>query len=311
MANPDQPFRFYDNRQKYLMFITTCGEKFAVVEHIDEELEALTPKPPALRIFDAGVGDGTVLSGVLRRLHDRFPNAPFLVVGKEISLEDVRLAMDKLPDRLIEHPDTVFVFTNLYYYEAPSLTCADPDKQIERRDIVLTGDSSSAFETQIKDVFAELANLWEVAPSPKTGNPRYVTPAVVTVSRADRRFTLDQVMPREGGELSYDLVLAVQPYRARLSAEKKIAYVLRPCAMALAEGGLLIGVQSTGQDPGLEIVRKIWPEEAPFATPGPMLSRDLLAALAEKTPERRFTDATGAKDNLFRYHMHTMPSEVD
>ena len=55
------------------------------------ELANIHPRPPALRLFDAGVGDGTVLTRVMRSMHDRFPHTPFYVVGKEISLEDVRL----------------------------------------------------------------------------------------------------------------------------------------------------------------------------------------------------------------------------
>ncbi|GIT25038.1 MAG: hypothetical protein CM1200mP41_10820 [Gammaproteobacteria bacterium] len=51
-------------------------------------------------------------------MHRRFPPIPFLVVAKEISLEDVRLSLEKLPDRLVEHPSSVIVITNLYYSEA-------------------------------------------------------------------------------------------------------------------------------------------------------------------------------------------------
>lgn len=312
--NPDKPFRFYDNRQKYLMFVTTCGEKWASVERIDHELPRLQPKPPAIRIFDAGVGDGTVLSGVLRRLHQRFPNAPFLVVGKEISLEDVRLAMDKTADRLVEHPETVFVFTNLYFYEAPYLQPKNPGDRHQTvfRHIVLDGTSSYEFERQVKEVHEELADLWQVAPSPITGNPRYVTPTVVTISRSDRAFTMDQLVPKTGdASLRYDLTLAVQPYRARLPVDKKVDYVLAPLADALAPNGVLIGIQATGRDPGLEIIREIWTDEDPFETPGPLLTRSLMEKMAKISPDRTFRDVTESSNALFRYRMHTMPSEVD
>ena len=53
------------------------------------ELQHLHPEPPALRVFDAGMGDGTVLMRSMRQMHRRFPTLPFYVVGKEISLEDV------------------------------------------------------------------------------------------------------------------------------------------------------------------------------------------------------------------------------
>src|SRR5262249_23659337 len=88
-------FRFFDNRQKYLLFVTTCSEKWVVAERVIMELDNIHPTPPAVRIFDAGVGDGTVLTRVLRAMHRRFPEFPFYVVGKEISLEDVRLALEK------------------------------------------------------------------------------------------------------------------------------------------------------------------------------------------------------------------------
>src|SRR5215467_11761192 len=79
------PFRFYDNRQKYLAFINTCNEKQVIAAKAAAEIEHVRPRPPALRIFDAGVGDATVLSRLLRTVHRRFPTVPVLAVGKEIS----------------------------------------------------------------------------------------------------------------------------------------------------------------------------------------------------------------------------------
>ncbi len=70
------------------------------------------------------MGDGTVLTRVMREMHRRFPTRPFYFVGKEISLEDVRLSLDKMPDRFYEHPATVMVVTNMYYTEAPWLISA-------------------------------------------------------------------------------------------------------------------------------------------------------------------------------------------
>ena len=120
-AQFERNFRFFDNRQKYLLFVNTCSEKWVVASRVALELANVHPRPPALRLFDAGVGDGTVLLRVMRAMHDRFPHTPFYVVGKEISLEDVRLSLDKMPDRFYEHPATVMVVTNMYYSEAPWL----------------------------------------------------------------------------------------------------------------------------------------------------------------------------------------------
>jgi hypothetical protein len=74
---PAQNFRFYDNRQKYLMFVNTCSEKRVVAERVVHELGYVHPRPPAVRLFDAGVGDGTVLARVMRGMHQRFETLPF------------------------------------------------------------------------------------------------------------------------------------------------------------------------------------------------------------------------------------------
>ena len=84
--DPRSNFRFFENRQKYLLFVHTCSEKRVVAERVGLELASLHPRPPALRVFDAGVGDGTVLARVMRSMHGRFPHMPFYIAGKELSL---------------------------------------------------------------------------------------------------------------------------------------------------------------------------------------------------------------------------------
>src|ERR1700722_1245263 len=91
----ERNFRFYDNRQKYLLFVTTCSEKWVIAQRVGMELANIHPRPPAVRLFDAGMGDGTVLSRTMRAMHHRFPTMPFHIVGKEISVEDVRLVLGK------------------------------------------------------------------------------------------------------------------------------------------------------------------------------------------------------------------------
>ena len=66
LATREPVFRFYDNRQKYLLFVNTCSEKWVVAQRVAMELGNIYPRPPAIRIFDAGVGDGTVLTRVMR-----------------------------------------------------------------------------------------------------------------------------------------------------------------------------------------------------------------------------------------------------
>ncbi len=314
MAQPaSQPhFRFFDNREKYLQFVTTCSEKWAIAERVGREVREIAPSPPALRLFDAGMGDGTVLASVLRRLHEAFPTVPFLVVGKEISFEDVRLTLEKLPDRFAEHPAMVVVVTNMHYAESPALWPSTPAKQaaLDWSEVALEGETAHQFGEQIEQLDGLIAARWQVRTSEITGNPVYKRPSVLVLYRADQRFLLDSVIPpKQPLDAGYDLVIAAQPYRVRAPAETKVGYVLAPMAKALAPGGRMIAIQSTGQDPGMEIIREVWPEEAPFETPGPMLLGVLRQRLLAEVPERQFLMDSQWND-LFRFSLHTRPEEV-
>ena len=307
-----EPFRFYDIREKYLLFVTTTSEKVEVATRIGRELPLLKPTPPALHLFDAGTGNGVVLSHVLRDLHRRLPNVPFLVVGKEISMEDTRLTMAGLPDRLAEHPDTVVVLTNMFYAEAPRLYPRSPENQakVQWWDVPLEGSFAFDYHQQISTLEHILESGWQTTSS-KSGNPIYATPSVLVLYRADRAFALHDIIPRNAGapqELEYDLVLAAQPYRSRTAAEPKVRTVLAPLSRALAPNGRLIVVQSTGHDPGMEIVRRIWPDDEPFATPRNLLIQELDRQLNDGDDPTAYSfDDSQA---LFTYHLHAMPSEV-
>src|SRR5258708_10168149 len=92
--DPRGNFRFFENRQKYLLFVHTCSEKRGIADRVALELSGIHPRPPALRVFDAGVGDGTVLARVMRSMHGRFPHMPFYIGGKQLRLEAVRRTSD-------------------------------------------------------------------------------------------------------------------------------------------------------------------------------------------------------------------------
>ena len=311
--DPANNFRFYDNRQKYLMFVNTCSEKWVVAGRVALELANLHPRPPAVRLFDAGVGDGTVLTRLMRSMHQRFRWIPFYIVGKEISLEDVRLTLEKMPDRFQEHPATVLVMTNLHYAEAPWLlpTSVAAATGMVWHEVALQGGTAAEFEQQITDLQAFLAKNWRAFVSRKSGNPVYEKPVVLVIYREDQRFLLHEVIPRRGtARADYDLVIASQPYRARASVEFKAHRVIAPLARSLAQGGRLIGIHSRGGDPGLEIVQRVWPGEDPFQTDRHALLRATRTELGNRA--RRFNfNAYADGRSVFRYDMHTLPTEID
>ncbi|HLF26319.1 MAG TPA: hypothetical protein VJG32_08285 [Anaerolineae bacterium] len=305
-------FRFYDNRQKYLLFVNTCSEKWVIAQRVALELAHIHPRPPAVRVFDAGVGDGTVLARIMRAMHRRFPTFPFYLIGKEISLEDVRLTLEKMPDRFFEHPATVLVMTNLYYREAPWLV---PDSvtaatSLAWHELALTGTTGHEFEEQITALGPFLSENWRAAPHPATGNPTYLRPSVLVIYRDDHRFLLDPIIPRRGGaQADYDLVIASQPYRARAPLDFKASRVIAPLARSLGPGGRLIGIHSHGQDPGLEILQGIWPGENPFQHNRHQMLKAVKRTLGKAAHRLRF-DAHSDARALFRYHMHTLPTEI-
>ena len=309
---PGTPFRFYDNRQKYLLFVNTCTEKWVVSQRVEMELEHVKPRAPALRMFDAGVGDGTVLTRVMRTMHDRFPTVPFYIVGKEISLEDVRLALEKMPDRFYEHPSSVLVMTNMYYSEAPwlrpnSLAAASG---LVWHEVALNGNTAGQFERQITDLQGFLAKNWTAKMSPISGNPIYERPVVLVIYRQDHKLLLDSVRPKQGAvRADFDLVIASQPYRARVPVEFKATKVVAPLARALGPGGRLIGIHSAGRDPGLEIVQGIWPGEQPFTTDRHQLLKATKQALGSDARNLNF-NAYSDQRAYFKYDMHTLPSEI-
>jgi hypothetical protein len=311
-AVPDRPFRFYDNRQKYLAFVNTCNEKRVVAERAARELVHIRPSPPALRVFDAGMGDGSVLSHVLRATHQRFPTLPFYVVGKEISLEDIRLSLDKLPDRFVEHPASVIVFTNLYYRESPWLMPRDVTKAaaLNWKEVELEGTSAYEYGQQLGALDDYLVDAWQATASPKTGNPSYVRPSVLIMYRKDHKFLLDSVIPRPGqAGANYDLVIASQPWRARMDAHFKVKFVLSPLVRSLGPGGRILVVQSFGRDPGLEIIREIWPDEDPFKVNRHDLLKTLKSELKNEARSYNFNAYSDAKA-IFQYKMHTLPEEI-
>jgi|TARA_B100000809_G_scaffold144403_1_gene142024 hypothetical protein len=245
-------------------------------------------------------------------MHRRFPTMPFFVVGKEISLEDVRLCLEKLPDRFVEHPASVVILTNLYYSEAPWLMPRDVAKAaaLNWQEIELEGSSAYEYGEQLRALDSLLVDGWQTKASEKTGNPTYVRPSVLVLYRADNRFLLDSVIPQRGQVRGdYDLLLASQPWRNRMSLDFKIGKILAPLVRSLRSGGRLLAVQSYGHDPGSELINQIWPEEQING----QNRHELIAALKEELArDARLFNFNAGSDarSVFSYRMHTLPDEI-
>lgn len=306
MTPPSDEQRFFDTRAAYTMFVHATDEKKVVADRLGREVDHLDIRQPGLRVFDAGMGDASVLDHLMRRIHVDEPHIPWLVVAKEISIEDLRQALTRLPDRFIEHPELVFVVTNMKFSDAPSLRPANGEP-VRWTEVALRGETSHEFSSQIRALFDRLAEDWEVDTSPTTGNPIHRHPSVLVLYREDRRFILQSTIPkREGHDNGYDLIVMSQAYRAKTPVERKVRTVLVPLARALAPGGRLVGIQSYGGDPGCDIVKGVWPNEDPFPFGRREIVKEAESQLADDDFEFHVLDDA---ESIFQYSMHTMPSQ--
>ena len=206
----------------------------------------------------------------------------------------------------------VLVLTNLRYSEAPSLYPSGRSARatLNWNELKLTGNTTYEFEEQIQELEPNLSDWWRTRASEKTGNPVYAEPSVLLIYRQDQATALQAVIPREGqhpGE--YDVIVASQPYRLRQPADTKVKQVLAPLAKSLAPGGCMVVVQSTGKDPGMEIIRKIWPDENPFQTPRQTLLRELNGQLGDDHPDLNFLSYPDSQAE-FQYQLRVAEQEV-
>ncbi|MCC7410613.1 MAG: hypothetical protein IT495_03115 [Gammaproteobacteria bacterium] len=303
------PVRFYDSRQRYLAFVNACNEKPLIARRAARELQYVYPSPPALRVFDAGMGDATVLTLLMRELHRRFPVVPLVVTAKELSPEDVRLALEKMPDRFLEHPATVLIVTNLNYTEAPRLMLRDARDAaaLNWHEVRLAGSSTGDYAEQIEALEPLLAEGWRTRLSPLSGNPVYERPSVLVLYRDDQRFLLDPFLPRPGhSDGLYDFVIASQPWRARAAAVTRARNILLPLVRSLAPGGRLLAIQSYGDDAGLALVQAVWPGENPFTVRRHEIVKALKDELGRDARAYNFNVLSDAK-SILRFDMHSLP----
>ena len=218
-----------------------------------------------------------------------------------------------MADRFLEHPQTVLVLTNLAYADAPwlavkSLSAAS---SMVWHEVPLTGLDRA--QVRIPDHGSRAVPRRELEGRRQRRRPAIRStsgPVVLVIYRDDHKFLLDPIIPKPGGTVAnYDLVIASQPYRARASVDFKAKRVIAPLARALGPGGRLLAIHSYGHDPGMEIIQKVWPGDNPFTTDRHQI---LKAVKNELGPAGRELNFNAYADNrsLFRYEMHTLPSEV-
>ena len=305
---PYHALAHHDERLKHHLLANTCNEKWVIADRCFQAVADMAITPPAFRIFDGSLRNGVVVTRLLRALHNQHPNVPFLVVAKEHGLDDLRNSLGRLADRFLEHPLTVFVVTNMNFDEATSLSpnSVHAAMALDWQEVALTGSTAYDFQQQISALHPKLAENWRITTG-EHGQASYEKPNVLVLYREDHKFLLNEIIPEPGCEhREYDFVLASHLYRHSAPLDFKATRVLRPLALSLARNGRMLVIQSYGQDPAHEVVKRIWKEEAPVFVRRQEIVSALRAALGEVKRKYTFTGATD-KTALFRFDMHTLP----
>jgi len=174
--------------------------------------------------------------------------------------------------------------------------------------VKLKGNSSLDFSNQLRKLNQEfLSKKWQIERNPKNGNPTYKEPSVIVIYRKDQEFSLKNVIPKKNnGKNSYDLIIASQPYRSRISAEKKVKYVIDPMIKSLDKKGKLVVVHACGNDPGNKIIKKIWPKEKPF----PSLYNSIIRYIKNNTDNEILKSLKFNKKQTIKYVLRALPNEI-
>ena len=103
--------------------------------------------------------------------------------------------------------------------------------------VKLKGNSSLDFSTQLRKLNQSfLAKKWQVERNPKSEIPHIRNHHNCYLSKRSR-ICLKNVIPKqENGKNEYDIIIASQPYRSRVSAEKKVKFVIEPMIKSLKKG---------------------------------------------------------------------------
>ena len=257
--------RFFDDRLKYLSFIQNTGEKRAISSEIFPHIKSLPKNKTYLRVLDAGTGDGTIKASVIKSFHKYHPYTSLLITGKEISYEDLKNTLDKMPDRFVEHPNLMVTMTNVKFSELGQIESAKKikNKNVKKLTLVLKADNSFDFNEQINSIGNFIKKYWGIEIDSK-GQTSYSYPCLIRIYREDHKRYLEPFISNDYENNNYDLIIASQAYRAASKTISKVSNVIAPLMRLLNVSGKLLVTHSCGDDSVEKILKQAWPDREPF-----------------------------------------------
>ncbi|MFL2715276.1 MAG: hypothetical protein ACJ0FR_04200 [Gammaproteobacteria bacterium] len=259
--------RFFDDRLKYLSFIQNTSEKKAISLKLYPHIASLSQNKSYLRILDAGTGDGTIKSNVIKSFHKYHPYTSLLITGKEISYEDLKNTIEKMPDRFVEHPNLMVTMTNVKFSELGLVESSTKvqNKKIREFNLILKSNNSFDFHSQITS--NKLGNFikknWGIEIDRKS-RTSYSNPCIIRIYREDNEKYLKQFIKNDYKNNNYDLIIASQAYRAASSVKVKVNNVIGPLMRLLNNSGKLLVTHSSGGKSIQKILKMAFKDKEAF-----------------------------------------------
>lgn len=270
--------RFFDDRLKYLSFIQNTEEKKAISEKIFAHVAGLSENKSYLRILDAGTGDGTIFSNIIKSFHKHHPYTSLLITGKEISYEDLKNTLEKMPDRFVEHPNLLITMTNVKFSELGLIESSKKikDKKVKEFNLVLKSNNSFDFNSQMTSRLLSnfIKKNWGIEIDNKN-KTSYSNPCIIRVFREDNKKQLEKFLKNNYKNNNYDLIVASQAYRAAASVEVKVKNVIAPLMRLLNKSGKLLVTHTCGGDFIQKVLKLAFKEKEAF----PNTAKDIIEYL--------------------------------
>ena len=298
--------RFFDDRLKYLSFIQNTSEKRAISMELAPYIASMPKNRTFLRILDAGTGDGTIKSNVIKTFHKHHPYTSLLITGKEISYEDLKNTLEKMPDRFVEHPNLLVTMTNVKFAELGHIENNNKikNKRVKTYTLILKEDNSYDFHDQINKLNNFIKKYWGIEIDNKS-RTSYAHPCIIRIYREDHKRYLEPFLDNDYENNNYDLIIASQAYRAASAVKTKVNNVIAPLMRLLNKSGRLLVTHSCGGDTVEKIIKVAWKNKDPF----PNNAKDIIMYL-EDNPVGENTRYSFSKPKLYTFNFKRSPDQT-
>lgn len=253
---------FFDSRDKYLSFVNSTNEKSSIAFKLSSYLKKTRINSDAFRIFDAGTGEGTIISTLLSAAHEQFPEDPIYVVGKEISVDDIESLLSFLADRFFEHKNLIFCITNASYGDFNNKDL--PKIKFIKKE--LEGNTSFNFTKQLMRMNNLIKKNWELKEDNKSTLLIPKTKTLLAIYRGDQKIALDHLIPKkiEDVPIKYNFIIASQAFRLRSPYKRTMRIIIQPLLKMLELKGQFFLVYSSGNDFTKKMLKYFFPAIKPF-----------------------------------------------